>query len=326
MSSEEFQVSSLSMQRSVQDHRTGQSPDVVDIGRSFLFRGMCKRPFRRRLDDGRDLVLPCGKCLACRIRRRSVWTIRLLHENSAHAKSRFITLTYRDDTLPCRGNDSRGILVKSDLQNFFKRYRKNSRLPGLKYYACGEYGDDGDRPHYHAIVFGDAPTVQDLDEYWGLGRVSSDSVTGASISYVAGYVSKKLGLRDYNTQESRPAPFQISSQGLGLKWAQENVYEILSDAAVLRGTRHLPIPRSYITFFKDAFPDEAEGFSARQIFASDLALTDRILSVAPELGGRSWAQLDEVERDDVLFKLQEAGHTYDLHLRLRKNLFKEGKL
>lgn len=307
-------------------HQVSQSADAADIGTSFVFAGMCKRPLNRSFEDGRNLLLPCGKCLACRIRRRSVWTIRLLHENSVHQRSRFITLTYRDDTLPMRGNDPRGILVKSDLQNFFKRYRKLSRIPGLKYYACGEYGEQGDRPHYHAIVFGDSPGEQELNSYWGLGRCSSDPVNGKSIAYVAGYVSKKLGLRDYSGQESRPAPFQISSQGLGLKWAQENVYEVLYEAAVLRGTRKLPIPRAYLNYYDEAFPHEAEGFRSRQIFESDLALTDRILSIAPQFGGRKWSELDDDERNEALYKLQEAGHTYDFHLRTKQSLYREGKL
>lgn len=299
---------------------------VADIGRSFLFTGMCKRPFNRVLDDGRSLVLSCGKCLACRIRRRSVWTIRLLHENSVHKHSRFITLTYRDDTLPARAGDPRGILVKSDLQLFFKRYRKLSRIPGLKYYACGEYGEFGSRPHYHAIVFGDCPTESQLDSYWGLGRVSSDPVSGRSIAYVAGYVSKKLGLSSPNIQDSRPFPFQLSSHGLGQRWAQENVYDILAEAAILRGDRRLPIPRQYLVWYDEAFPAEAEGFRSKQIFESDLALSDRILTLVPEFGGRSWTQLTQLERDEVLYKLQEAGHTYDLHLRLKQNLYKEGVL
>ena len=113
-------------------------PAAAVIGRRYLWLGMCKNPFRRKLDDGKELLLSCGKCLACRIRRRSVWTIRLLHENECHEKSRFITLTYNETTLPRRGSDPRGILVKSDLQNFFKRYRKLSKIAGLKYYACGE--------------------------------------------------------------------------------------------------------------------------------------------------------------------------------------------
>lgn len=291
---------------------------------SYLFKGMCKNPFGRKLEDGRHLVLPCGKCLACRIRRRSVWTIRMIHEMAVHQKTRFITLTYRDDVLPRRGNDPRGILVKSDLQNFFKRYRKLSRVPGLKYYACGEYGELS-RPHYHAIVFGDDVTEGQLNEYWGLGRTESEAPTARALAYVAGYVSKKLGIAP-NFQDSRPAPFQLSSQGLGLRWAQENVYEILAEGAVLRETTRLPIPRAYMNFYYEAFPDEAEGFAARQVYESDLALSDRILDVAPELGGRGWNQLDESEKDFALLKLQDAGHTYDMHLRYKKALYSEGSL
>ena len=302
------------------------SVDAVDIGRSFLFRGMCKRPFERKFDDNRpSLILPCGKCLACRIRRRSVWTIRLLHENAVHDHSRFITLTYRDEALPRRGGDPRGILVKSDLQNFFKRFRKVKHGKKIKFYACGEYGELG-RPHYHAILFGDAPTEVELRESWGMGHAQSDMVSGKSIAYVAGYVSKKLGLRDYDTADSRPAPFQLSSQGLGLKWAQENVYEILMDAAIIRGATKLPIPRSYLLAYDEAFPDESEGFRSRQIFESDLVLTDRILEVLPEGGGRSWSQLDQDEKDFVLSRLQDLGHTYDQHLRIKQSLYKEGKL
>ena len=40
-------------------------------------------------------------------------------------------------------------------------------------------------------------------------------------------------------QDSRPSVFQISSQGMGLKWAQENVYEILAEAAIIRKTTRL---------------------------------------------------------------------------------------
>lgn len=312
------------MEKFIQDHNTDRGPAAAVIGTNFLFRGMCKSPFRRKLDDGKELLLGCGKCLACRIRRRSVWTIRLLHEDAVHKKSRFITLTYSDETLPRRGTDGRGILVKSDLQNFFKRYRKLAKIPGLKYYACGEYGDKG-RPHYHAIVFGDSPTKEDLDKYWGLGLVSSDTVTGASIAYVAGYVSKKLGL-SHNIQDSRPSPFQISSQGLGLKWAQENYYEILMEAAVIRKNTKLPIPRAYLNMYREAFPDEAEGFSSRQIFESDLAMTERILEVFEEGGGKSWNEMDETEKMKALYALQQRGSSYDLYLRTRQNLFQESKL
>ena len=96
------------------------------------------------------LEVPCGKCLHCRKKQRSEWAMRLYHELGYHQDSVFLTLTYNDKSLP--KNDS---LVKRDLQLFFKRLRK--ALPSdkkIKYFACGEYGDDKECPHYHAIVFG----------------------------------------------------------------------------------------------------------------------------------------------------------------------------
>ena len=59
-------------------------------------------------------------------------------------------------------------MVKADLQKFFKRLRRDTNTP-IKYFACGEYGKrsrliqtrsgrlyqtDGDRPHYHFILYG----------------------------------------------------------------------------------------------------------------------------------------------------------------------------
>ena len=45
------------------------------------------------------LVVPCGKCLSCRIAKRREWTMRLWHELPYHQSSIFLTLTYDDDNL-----------------------------------------------------------------------------------------------------------------------------------------------------------------------------------------------------------------------------------
>jgi hypothetical protein len=61
----------------------------------------------------------------------------------------FITLTYDDRNLP---NDHS--LNKKHFQNFLKRFRKAIHPQKIRYFMCGEYGDDTWRPHYHAIIFG----------------------------------------------------------------------------------------------------------------------------------------------------------------------------
>lgn len=309
---------------------------MADIAYNVVV-GACKRPWLWTHEDGRSWPMPCGKCLACRIRRRSVWSIRMLHEMEQHEKSCFITLTYAPEKLPRRGDDERGILVKSDLQNFFKRLRKAYAGINLKYYACGEYGERDisvggtSRPHYHAIIFGlqleyggEEHFSQETTEIWGLGRADSQPAEAGSIRYVAGYVSKKLGLHEYK-DSGRPAPFQLSSQGIGTQWAAENMVEILTEGCLNFRGKKLPIPRLYLDKLEEMFPEAVEGFSVRRSFESDLALSDLILEMLPEYGGRKFQQLTAEEKENVLIQLQKRGQVIDGQLRSRER-FKEYKL
>lgn len=266
--------------------------------------------------------MPCGKCLACRIRRRSIWSIRMLHEITTANEACFITLTYSNENLPLRGSDTRGILVKSDLQNFFKRLRKAGHE--FRYYACGEYGDAGGRPHYHAILFGVTLSKEELEKHWQLGLCDSGTATEASVKYVAGYVSKKLGLTDYE-HSNRPAPFQVSSQGIGMDWAKENMIETLLEGSLKFHGASLPIPRIYLSWYEEIFPEAVDGFSARQQYAADLALTELILELAPQCGGKSWKQLDETEKANVLIQLHKRGEQMDANLRAAASM-RENKL
>jgi len=95
------------------------------------------------------LLVPCGKCMHCRVAKRREWSLRMLHELDEHEDSIFITLTYDEDNVP--ENMS---LRKADLQKFFKRLRKALGDRTIKYFACGEYGDKTERLHYHSIIFG----------------------------------------------------------------------------------------------------------------------------------------------------------------------------
>lgn len=177
----------------------------------------------------RMILVPCGKCINCIQRKRSDWSFRLLQEHKISTKSTFLTLTYNEANLP---KDSK--LVKKDLQNYFKRVRTLNN--DLKYYAVGEYGTEGLRPHYHAIVFNcDSDT---LVNQWHstkgtdknvLGFVACDTVTEASIHYVTGYVVSKHGKIDEKTGKAintwSPAdikPFALMSKGLGKIYLKHN--------------------------------------------------------------------------------------------------------
>lgn len=164
----------------------------------------CKTPFF--VKDFKILV-PCGKCLSCRINKRSAWTGRMLLELQSWPYAMFLTLTYSDENLPNPPHVS-----KRDLQLFFKRLRKAFEPQKLRYYACGEYGEGFGRPHYHAIVYGFDPLNEvhrDLvRRAWPFGFVYFGDASINSMQYVAGYVAKKLNKWD----DGRPAEFTLMSR------------------------------------------------------------------------------------------------------------------
>jgi len=157
---------------------------------------------KRRAHSPTPLRIPCGKCAGCRLETSRQWAMRCLHEAKLHKNNVFATLTYDNDHLP-----EFGTLVKRDLQLFMKRLRK-SRGAGVRFYACGEYGDENRRPHYHALLFncdfpdkvfyskngrGDVYTTsRELRDLWPLGNNILGDVNFDTAAYVARYVMKKI--------------------------------------------------------------------------------------------------------------------------------------
>ncbi|WNK12551.1 MAG: replication initiator protein [Microvirus sp.] len=168
-----------------------------------------KRPLQFGLQGsftGVRQMVPCGRCLGCRLDRARSWGLRIMHESKMHAQNTFLTLTYNRENLPLVGT-----LVPAHLQGFHKRLHNrllDARGVGIRYYGVGEYGDISRRPHYHSIVFGfDFPdklmwnenskgeklyTSKLLDEIWGFGDCKIAAVSYASAFYVARYCCKKV--------------------------------------------------------------------------------------------------------------------------------------
>lgn len=118
-----------------------------------------------------------------------------------HEVSLFCTLTYDDEHLPCDGSVS-----LRDVQLFMKllRYRMAMLVPPRKvrYYLVAEYGDVGDRPHYHAVLFG----MERMDhiglklkgqcgcavcQSWEHGGVHIGFLTPLSAGYTVSYMLKE---------------------------------------------------------------------------------------------------------------------------------------
>lgn len=155
--------------------------------------------FKEGGEAGAALELPCGRCIGCRKKRTTEWATRIMHEASMHDQNSFITLTYDES------NENPG-LNYADFQKFMRRMRKRRARLGQsapRYYACGEYGDQTKRPHWHAILFGigferlypvgkDLYGSHDLDELWGKGFATIGEVNWTTAGYVASYCIKKI--------------------------------------------------------------------------------------------------------------------------------------
>lgn len=182
----------------------------------------------------RIFPVPCKKCLGCRRALIASWTLRCIHEAKMHEHSSFVTLTYDSGHLPFGGG-----LCHKHFQLFIKslreRFKRRYGVTGIRFFMCGEYGDQGNRPHYHAILFGvkfsDAQPVSksngnplyesdELSSLWGRGFASVADATPATMNYTAAYSSKKLVYEaDYLVKQhlgDRPddAEFQVFSDWL----------------------------------------------------------------------------------------------------------------
>lgn len=149
--------------------------------------------------DGYTMI-PCGRCIGCRLERSRQWALRCVHEAKMHDESCFVTLTYADEYLP-----EGGTLVRKDVQLFMKRLRQKKGK--VRVFYAGEYGEDLQRPHYHLCLFGCAfddavfwKKVLDSAYYvsdelcalWPFGHSVIGDLTFESAAYVARYCTKKI--------------------------------------------------------------------------------------------------------------------------------------
>lgn len=219
--------------------------------------------------------VPCGQCIECRLERSRQWAIRCMHEAQMHDDNCFLTLTYDDDNLPWDG----GLHVEH-YQNFMKRFRKAIAPQKIRFFHCGEYGEQLSRPHYHACIFGyDFPDKEILKEVNGVRLYTSDlladlwpygfstigAVTFESAAYVARYVTKKItgkaadqigpnGLRPYEAVDPdtgeivarRPEYITMSRRpGIGRPWFDKFGSDVYPADEVIVNSKSVKPPKYY---------------------------------------------------------------------------------
>lgn len=162
------------------------------------------------------LTVACGSCLSCRLAHASMWAARIIHEASLHVYQQgncFVTLTYRDPW-ECTDEQYRKghyipedySLRPSDVTKFIKRLRKSVDHT-VRYFYCGEYGDENQRPHYHLCLFNqsfnDVTLFKDvegvytylsptLEKLWPYGFSTVQDLCYENAAYTARYCLKKV--------------------------------------------------------------------------------------------------------------------------------------
>ena len=267
---------------------------------------------QKGIDVVRQLSLPCGQCVGCRLERSRQWAIRCMHEASLHDQNCFITLTYSDEHVPKDMS-----LHYEHFQLFMKRLRKKYPDKRIRFYMAGEYGEKFDRPHFHACIFGfDFPDKkyfrrlssgshiyrsQDLEGLWPYGYSSIGDVNFQSAAYVARYIMKKINGKprldkdgnwidpedhyrycDLETGElmQRTPEFNKMSlkPGIGFNWYKKYMTDVYPhDYVIVNGKKCKP-PRYYDKNFEKDLPDEFEMLQ----FARELEARSRYEDNTPD--------------------------------------------
>lgn len=226
-----------------------------------------------------DIELPCGRCVGCRLRRANEWALRVMHEAKLHQANCFVTLTYRDEDLPENGS-----LRHRDFQLFMKRLRKRA---DVRFYMCGEYGEQKLRPHYHACLFGvdfydrvpagrsESGSLffasKELASFWPHGHSCVQDLTRETAAYCARYIMKKRLGRDAVSGYTRVLPtgeiVEVAPEyaamslkpGIGAGFLEKYRSDIFPrDYVVYEGSK-FPVPRYYTKkLSKDAQMDEVQ--------------------------------------------------------------------
>lgn len=223
----------------------------------------------------RSITLPCGGCIGCRIDKQNAWGFRCMAEASMHEHNHFITLTYDDEHYP--DNES---LDHKHWQLFAARLRQ--RLGPFRFFMCGEYGDNTQRAHYHALLFGlnlpdlrpvysvrsnyDIFSSNILADTWGKGFVSVGRVTPSSAKYCAAYALKRVSheleeeryswVTRFGEHVIRRQPYGRMSlkPGIGHDWLVKYRTDIVNLGGVYENQYRKPVPKYFTKILEKLDP------------------------------------------------------------------------
>lgn len=246
---------------------------------------------------------PCGKCRICMQNRRNHWSFRLHQELKASKSAKFITLTYDEDNIPYNEETGEITLIKKDVQNFIKQYRKKEvRLKNnIRYFLTGEYGGKTDRPHYHIIMFNltvDKKMPIRLQSSWKKGHIDIGDVNSASIHYITKYLMDTRFRFDKNYTRQKPFNLMSTKPGIGHAYIEKNKKFHIENKAfygILNGVK-IDLPR----YYKELLFDEEDKRQHRIKMSLDVERKYTELSLKygdPDLLEAYLKRVDKIKND-----------------------------
>lgn len=240
---------------------------------------------KAQYNDFKQIAVPCGRCIGCRLEYARRWAIRCVHESKLWERNCFVTLTYDDRYIPDGGS-----LRPRDFVLFMKRLRFEYGA-GIRFFQCGEYGEQLSRPHHHCLLFNHSfPDMrllrrsndirlfrsESLDRLWGHGYCSIGEVSFESAGYVARYSLKKVRgphaaahyggrVPEYCTMSRKP--------GIGAGFVQKFASDMYPSGTVtLRGGVTMGTPRFYDVLHEKVDPEGMRRLRAqrREILKNDV--------------------------------------------------------
>lgn len=211
---------------------------------SFLSKNTGIKP------DQEVIQIPCGKCIDCLNKKSTEWGYRLMFEQKDFDDSCLVTLTYSETDFE---------LHKEDLQKFLKRLRKHFNGDKIRYFACGEYGSEHQRPHYHIALFGakfddiryfkldkkknKIYRSKTLESLWKFGFSSIVELNLETAKYCTKYMTKLI---NYDDKKQKPFLTMSLKPGIGWNYASTIIEDMLLTDKIYYKGNYIQVPRYYL--------------------------------------------------------------------------------
>lgn len=173
------------------------------------------------------IVVPCRKCAACVQNRINEWANRLITESREPGYHYFVTLTYAEEPPTYQ---------KEHIQLFIQNLRKHEK--NIRFFISGERGTEGNRVHYHAIIFSRNLMPNIIIRSWPFGFSTISELTRGRCGYAAKYCCPIPGEPEYFLYVSRRPAL-----GYKLSQARINFFDKTGSTVYREDGYPKPLPR-----------------------------------------------------------------------------------